>query len=52
MTNKAAQSRLKNLSNLDYRTFRNKLGGFLQRRGFSYDVIVTTINKIWSEIKN
>lgn len=48
---KAAQSRLKSLSSLDYQTFRNKLGSFLQRRGFSYNVIITTINKLWNELK-
>lgn len=48
---KAAQSRLKSLSSCDYQTFRNKLGSFLQRRGFSYGVIITTINKLWNEMK-
>lgn len=31
--------------------FKVKLGRFLQRRGFPYDVIETTINKIWDGLE-
>lgn len=40
------------LSLTDYQTFRRRLGGYLQRRGFSYTVINTVINKIWKEKVN
>jgi len=33
----------------DYETFRQKLGAFLGRRGFSYDVINRTIERLWQE---
>jgi len=38
--------RLEGLSNRD---FRNKLGSFLARRGFSYEVIKPVVEKIWDE---
>jgi regulatory protein len=36
----------------DYQVFRRKLGSYLQRRGFSYGVINTTVNKVWVEKAN
>ncbi len=33
----------------DYEIFRQKLGAFLGRRGFSYDVINRTIERLWQE---
>jgi regulatory protein len=33
----------------DYQVFRRKLGDFLKRRGFGYDVINSTVEKIWQE---
>ncbi|MGH2478412.1 MAG: RecX family transcriptional regulator [Ktedonobacteraceae bacterium] len=36
---------------MDYNTFRNRLGGFLQRRGFSYDVVARTVRALWQEHK-
>ena len=36
---------------MDYNTFRNRLGGFLQRRGFSYDVVARTVRALWQERK-
>ena len=36
---------------LDYRTFRDKLAAFLQRRGFGYDVIGATVERLWREQK-
>ncbi len=35
--------------NMDYNTFRSRLGGFLQRRGFSYDVVSRTVRAFWQE---
>ncbi len=37
-------------ANLSEEEFRVKLGRFLQRRGFPYDVIKSTINNIWQAL--
>jgi len=42
---------LVNPSNLDYATFRNRLGPFLQRRGFAYQVVTKTVRELWKELK-
>ena len=36
---------------MDYQTFRNRLGSFLQRRGFGYDVVTHTVKALWNEMK-
>lgn len=36
-------------SGMDYTKFRSRLGGFLQRRGFSYDVVARTVRTLWQE---
>lgn len=33
----------------DYEKFRNKLAAFLGRRGFDYDVIKATVERLWQE---
>jgi len=38
-------------SAMDYAKFRNRLGGFLQRRGFSYEVISRVVHFLWQELK-
>lgn len=35
---------------LDFNTFRNKLGPFLQRRGFSYEVVKHVVRTLWEEL--
>ncbi len=35
---------------LDFNTFRNKLGPFLQRRGFSYEVVKRVVRTLWEEL--
>ncbi len=42
---------LVNTSNIDYATFRNRLGPFLQRRGFAYQVVTKTVRELWKELK-
>jgi regulatory protein len=37
---------------MDYNKFRNRLGGFLQRRGFSYSVVAHVVRTLWQESKN
>jgi len=46
---RAASRRLHALRGLDYDTFRRRLGGFLIRRGFSYDVARRTMDRCWQE---
>lgn len=36
---------------IDYATFRNRLGSFLQRRGFSYQVVTQAVRELWNELK-
>jgi len=45
----AARGRAARLAHLDYQTFRRRLGGFLQRRGFGYDEIKETVERLWRE---
>jgi regulatory protein len=42
---------LVNTSSIDYVTFRNRLGSFLQRRGFGYEVTTHTVRALWKELK-
>lgn len=42
----AASSQLRKLRGTDQRTFRQKLGSFLQRRGFSYEVSGSVISEL------
>ena len=47
---RAAAKRLHALEATDYDAFRRRLGGFLTRRGFSYDVTRRTLERCWREI--
>ena len=44
-----AQKRLSSLRDADFRTFADRLGGYLQRRGFEWDVVRATVRKCWLE---
>ena len=46
---KAAMSKARILARSDYKSFRRRLGGYLQRRGFNYGVIEHTIKRVWQE---
>ncbi len=46
---RAAMSKARTLPVADYQVFRQRLGGYLQRRGFSYGVINKTVKKVWQE---
>jgi regulatory protein len=51
---RAAQKKAQSLfhqPDLDYPTFYRRLGSFLQRRGFGYDVTSRTVKKLWEEHK-
>ena len=45
---KAAQ--LIRQSEMDFKTFRARLGPFLQRRGFSYEVSTHAMRALWKEM--
>lgn len=46
---KATQGQAYRLAHQDYQVFRRRLGGFLQRRGFSYSVVRQVVERLWSE---
>ena len=46
---RAAAKRLPALASLSRELFRRRLGGFLTRRGFAYDVVRRTLERCWSE---
>lgn len=48
---RAALNRAQRLSLADYQNFRERLGGYLGRRGFSYDIIKEVVDKVWRERK-
>jgi regulatory protein len=47
---KKAQSLLHNPA-MDFVTFRTRLGSFLQRRGFGYEIVTRTVKALWKELK-
>jgi len=48
---RAAYSRVRRLPLSDYQTFRQRLGDYLKRRGFSYGVISDTVKRLWHELE-
>ncbi len=51
MAYQAAQKVLYRYRDVDRQTFRRKLYDYLIRRGFSYDVILPTIQRCWQEVQ-
>jgi regulatory protein len=47
---RAARRKAESLRALDWRTFRQRLGAFLVRRGFGYDVTGTVVKRLWDEV--
>ena len=45
----AAIKKARVLGTLEYETFLRRLGQYLARRGFGYEVIKRTVNRIWDE---
>jgi regulatory protein len=41
---------LAHLPGMDYATFRTRLGSFLLRRGFGYEVATRTVKALWREV--
>jgi regulatory protein len=46
---RAASSKARLLARCDYQSFRQRLGGYLRRRGFGYNVINRTVDALWQE---
>jgi regulatory protein len=46
---RAASVRAGRLPLSDYQLFRRRLGAYLGRRGFNYDVIKETVDRLWKE---
>jgi regulatory protein len=46
---RAAMSKARTLPVADFQVFRQRLGGYLQRRGFSYGVINNIVKQAWQE---
>jgi regulatory protein len=46
---RAAQRKAGSLRVLDERTFKQRLGGFLQRRGYGYETIRPVVARLWQE---
>ncbi len=47
---RAALGKARRLPLSDYQSFRRKLDGYLQRRGFGYGVINRTVGRVWREL--
>ncbi len=46
---RVAQKKARSLSQEDYDAFRRKLGAFLRRRGFSYEVANHAVERLWRD---
>ncbi len=46
---RAGEKKASRLESGDYNIFRRKLGDYLLRRGFSYEIINNTIERLWRE---
>lgn len=46
---RAALDKARRWSSSDYREFRRRLGEYLRRRGFDYEVINHTVERVWKE---
>ncbi len=45
----AARKYARRLAGLEWLQFRQKLGGFLARRGFSYTILAPVVSEVWKE---
>ena len=48
----AGRKLLRRLQGADFNTVRNKLGGYLKRRGFNYSVVASATHFLWLELTN
>jgi regulatory protein len=47
----AARKQARRYAGLEWPGFRQKLGGFLARRGFSYTILAPVVSKVWEELQ-
>lgn len=47
----AARKYARRLTDLEWPEFRQKLGGFLTRRGFSFNTLAPVVSEVWKEIQ-
>jgi regulatory protein len=47
---RAASDRAHRYAHADRDTFRKQMGNFLSRRGFSYDVVRSVLDRLWEEL--
>ncbi len=47
---RAAQKKAGRLPQGDYQAFRRRLGDFLKRRGYGYEVVQETVSRLWREL--
>lgn len=47
----AARKQARRYTGLEWPEFRQKLGGFLARRGFSYTILAPVVSKVWKEFQ-
>jgi regulatory protein len=47
---RAAERRARSLTGLPYDKFRQRVGGLLLRRGFDFEVVGETVNRLWREV--
>jgi regulatory protein len=52
LATRAAKQQLRKYSHLDWPEFRQKLGAFLMRRGFSYGTIAPVVLSAWESVKD
>lgn len=50
LAREAARKYLRKVERLEWPDFRNKLGGFLGRRGFSYAIVAPVLREMWAEL--
>lgn len=48
---RAGREQVRRLRHVDHDLFRRRLGGFLQRRGFGYDIVKETVDRLWRELQ-
>lgn len=48
---RSARKRAQRLAGADYQDFRHRLGDYLRRRGFDYQVITHTVERLWQETR-
>jgi len=49
---RAALKKVRSGAPADYQSFRRRMGNYLRRRGFNYEVIGHTVEKVWQERGN